>query len=176
MAILSGFQEIDVHNMTKVQALAAIDARLRRANASVYRLKVIHGYHGGTVLRDAVRAHYREHPKVKRIEVGLNPGETDLAEKQILSENEYREAKERYGNKFKAGMGAEAIRKLLEEIEELKKDLNNVNLKACEEKITKLCSVNYGEYNEKILQIKNAFEQFDYRHVKDLLDDLIRVL
>ena len=46
MAISSGFQEIDVHNMTKVQALAAIDARLRRANASVYRLKVVHGYHG----------------------------------------------------------------------------------------------------------------------------------
>ena len=84
MAILSGFQEIDVHNMTKVQAIAAIDARLRRANASVYRLKVIHGYHGGTVLRDAVRAYYRGHPKVKRIEVGLNPGETDLVLRDLF--------------------------------------------------------------------------------------------
>ena len=78
MAILSGFQEIDVHNMTKHQAITAIDAALRRCGASVYRLKVIHGYHGGTVLRDAVRSHYRGHPKVKRIEIGLNPGETDL--------------------------------------------------------------------------------------------------
>ena len=83
MAILSGFQEIDVHNMTRMQALAAIDAVLRRANASVYRLKVIHGYHGGTVLRDAVRARYREHPKVKRIEIGLNPGETDLILREL---------------------------------------------------------------------------------------------
>ena len=83
MAILSGFQEIDVHNLTRMQALAAIDAVLRRANASVYRLKVIHGYHGGTVLRDAVRSRYREHPKVKRIEIGLNPGETDLILREL---------------------------------------------------------------------------------------------
>lgn len=72
------FQEIDVHNMTKAQAITAIDAHLRRAAASVYRIRVIHGYHGGTVLRDAVRAHYKNHPKVMRIELGLNPGETDL--------------------------------------------------------------------------------------------------
>ena len=78
MRFSSGFQEIDIHNMTKVQAISAIDARIRRTNESVYRLRVIHGYHGGTVLRDTIRAHYKEHPKVKRIELGLNPGETDL--------------------------------------------------------------------------------------------------
>ncbi len=83
MAVLGGFQEIDVHNMTRTQALAAIDARLRRCSASVYRLKVIHGYHGGTALREAVRSHYRNHPKVKRIEVGLNPGETDLVLREL---------------------------------------------------------------------------------------------
>jgi len=80
---LGGFLEINVHNMTKTQAIAAIDARLRRADASVYRLRVIHGYHGGTVLRDAVRAHYKNHPKVKRIELGLNPGETDLVLREL---------------------------------------------------------------------------------------------
>ncbi len=78
MAYGSALQEIDVHNMTRQQAITAIDARLRRADASVFRLRVIHGYHGGTVLRDMVRARYKEHPKVKRIELGLNPGETDL--------------------------------------------------------------------------------------------------
>ena len=83
MAIPSGFQEIDVHNMTKLQAISAIDARLRRAGVSVYRLKVIHGYRGGTVLRDAIRSRYREHPKVRRIEVGLNPGETDLVLREL---------------------------------------------------------------------------------------------
>ena len=80
---LSGFIEIDVHSMTKTQAITAIDAKLRRANASVYRIRVIHGYRGGTVLRDAVRTHYRDHPKVKRIEIGLNPGETDLILREL---------------------------------------------------------------------------------------------
>ena len=74
----TGFLEIDVHGMTREQAFTAIDAKLRRANASTYRLCIIHGYHGGTILRDAVRARYRNHPKVRRIELGLNPGETDL--------------------------------------------------------------------------------------------------
>ena len=78
-----GFLEIDVHNMTRTQAITAIDARLRRADASVYRLRVIHGFHGGTVLRDAVRTHYKDHPRVKRIEIGLNQGETDLILREI---------------------------------------------------------------------------------------------
>ena len=78
-----GFLEIDVHNMTRTQALTAIDAKLRRADASVYRLRVIHGYHGGTVLRDAIRSQYKNHPKIRRIEIGLNPGETDLVLREL---------------------------------------------------------------------------------------------
>ena len=81
--MISGFQEIDVHGMTKAQAFIAIDARLKQANGAVYTLRVIHGYHGGTVLRDAIRAHYKNHPKVKRIELGLNPGETDLILREL---------------------------------------------------------------------------------------------
>ena len=46
----------------------------------------------------------------------VEEGFTELNKMQILSENEYREAKELYGSKFKAGMGAEAVRKLLEGI------------------------------------------------------------
>ena len=72
------FQEVDVHGMNRTQAFAAIDAKLRRAGGTVYTLRVIHGYHGDTILRDAIRAHYRSNPKVVRIELGLNPGETDL--------------------------------------------------------------------------------------------------
>ena len=77
------FQELDVHNMTRVQAITALDAALRRAGPGVYRLRVIHGYHGGTVLRDAVRAHAAKHPKVLRVELGLNPGETDLILREL---------------------------------------------------------------------------------------------
>ena len=79
----SAFEEIDVHQMTKEQAIVAIDARLKRAGSGVYRLRVIHGYHGGTVLRDAVRARYRHHSKVLRLEVSLNPGETDLILREL---------------------------------------------------------------------------------------------
>ena len=80
---MRAFEELDVHNMTRAQAITAIDAVLRRTKGEVYRLKVIHGYHGGTALRDAVRAHYRGHPKVLRVELGLNPGETDLVLKEL---------------------------------------------------------------------------------------------
>lgn len=80
---MNAFQKVDVHNMTKVQAVTAVDAALRRADAGVYRIRVIHGYHGGTVLRDAVRARYAKHPKVRRIELGLNQGETDLILREL---------------------------------------------------------------------------------------------
>lgn len=65
--------ELDVHGMT----LVVIDSKLRRS-AGAYRIRVIHGYHGGTSLRDGIRKEYAKHPKVLRIELGLNPGETDL--------------------------------------------------------------------------------------------------
>ena len=54
-----------------------LDAALRRAKG-VYRLRVIHGYHGGTALRDGIRKHYAANKAVLRVELGLNPGETDL--------------------------------------------------------------------------------------------------
>ncbi len=49
--------------------------------------------------------------------VVLKPGDTGLSYKQILSEREYREAYDKYGNNFKVGMGAEAIKELLEDID-----------------------------------------------------------
>ncbi len=58
-----------------------------------------------------------------------DPGKTGLEKNQILSEKEYRDYYEKYGDKFTVGMGAEAIKKLLEEIdlialsEELKAEL-----------------------------------------------------
>jgi len=57
--------------------------------------------------------------------VVTDPGETDLAYKQLLTEQEYRQYKDQYGNGFKAGMGAEAVKELLMQIdlEELAKDL-----------------------------------------------------
>ncbi len=51
----------------------------------------------------------------------LDKGETDLQYKQVLSEAEYQEAYEKYGNTFRVGMGAESIKELLEAID-LEKD------------------------------------------------------
>ncbi len=57
--------------------------------------------------------------------VVTDPGNTDLVYKQALNDKEYREAVETYGDRFKAGMGAEAIKELLKQIDlfELEKQL-----------------------------------------------------
>lgn len=73
-----GIIEIDLHGMTKIQAQACIDAAIRRAGRGVYRIRLIHGYQHGTQLRSMVRARYRRHEKVLRLELGLNQGETEL--------------------------------------------------------------------------------------------------
>ena len=64
----------------------------------------------------------------------LDAGETDLEYKQILSEKECQDAKDKYGaNAFRAGMGAEAVKELLEAIDlekdsvELKTELKDAN-------------------------------------------------
>ena len=51
----------------------------------------------------------------------LDKGNTDLQYKQVLSETEYQDARDKYGNEFRVGMGAEAVMELLKEID-LEKD------------------------------------------------------
>ncbi|MEI7027617.1 DNA-directed RNA polymerase subunit beta' [Paenibacillus sp. y28] len=61
--------------------------------------------------------------------VVTDPGDTPLEKKQLLSEKEYRSYREKYGYAFQAGMGAEAVKKLLadididKEVDTLKEDL-----------------------------------------------------
>lgn len=47
----------------------------------------------------------------------LDAGETDLQYKQVLSEKEYQDARENWGSRFRVGMGAEAIKELLQAID-----------------------------------------------------------
>ncbi len=47
----------------------------------------------------------------------IDPGDTDLRKMELLTEEDYLDAKERYGMSFSAGIGAEAIRSLLEELD-----------------------------------------------------------
>ena len=67
-----GILELDLHGKNTYQAKVALEA------AGTYRIRIIHGYHGGTVLRDMVRREYGAHPRVKRVEGGFDPGITDL--------------------------------------------------------------------------------------------------
>lgn len=75
--------EIDLHGKNQYQAKIAIDAALRRVRPSVMRLRIIHGYHGGTALRDMVREEYASHPKIRRIETRLGDGITDLVLREL---------------------------------------------------------------------------------------------
>jgi DNA-directed RNA polymerase subunit beta' len=57
--------------------------------------------------------------------VVIDPAQTPLSRKQILTEKEYRDSVEKFGHTFRAGMGAEAVKELLMEIdmEKLSKEL-----------------------------------------------------
>ncbi|WP_408956606.1 DNA-directed RNA polymerase subunit beta' [Natroniella sp. ANB-PHB2] len=63
----------------------------------------------------------------------IESGDTPLSDKQLLTENEYREAKMKYGKEFKAGMGAGAIKEILKnmdlekEVDELAKETKEVS-------------------------------------------------
>ncbi|MDD5706957.1 MAG: DNA-directed RNA polymerase subunit beta', partial [Kiritimatiellae bacterium] len=72
-----------------------------------------------------------------------DPGDTPLAYLQLLGENEYHEAVEKYGENFQSMMGAEAIRKCLAAIDldklmaELEEEIENTRSKQTRKKITK---------------------------------------
>lgn len=61
--------------------------------------------------------------------VVIEAGDTSLEKKQLLTEREYREKREQYGQRFKAAMGAEAVKQLLDQVDleaevaELKEEL-----------------------------------------------------
>lgn len=82
-ALNFGIIELDLHGMTKSQAKISIDSKLNKANNSIYRIRIIHGYHNGTNLKEMVQKSYHNHPKVLRMEMGLNPGITDLVLREL---------------------------------------------------------------------------------------------
>ena len=75
--------------------------------------------------------------------VVIDPGDTPLKEKQLLTEEEYREAVDNYGESFRADMGAEAIRELLKRLdlaevsEELRAELRETKAKQRTKEIIK---------------------------------------
>ena len=79
----AGIVELDLHGKNTYQARVAVDAALRRATAGTYRIRCIHGHHGGTALRDMIRREYAGHPRVLRLETGVGAGVTDLVMREF---------------------------------------------------------------------------------------------
>ena len=81
-----------------------------------------------------------------------DPGDTPLMQNQILTEKEYRDMREKYEDDFKAGMGAEAIKELLERIDcdKLSQELRAELKEASGQKKAKLV---------KRLEVVEAFRQ-----------------
>ena len=72
--------EIDVHGLNVEQAISRIEEKIQKANASTYRIRVIHGFNRGNNIQRGI---YREighglNPKVVRIVGGDNPGITEI--------------------------------------------------------------------------------------------------
>lgn len=79
----TGIIELDIHGMNQYQAETLIDNRLRQVcpkgkTPTAYQIRIIHGYHGGTSLRDMIWRNYKNYDEVIRIQMGSNPGETLL--------------------------------------------------------------------------------------------------
>jgi DNA-nicking Smr family endonuclease len=81
----AGIIEIDLHGMNCYQAKTCIDSKLRKINGSVYKIRLIHGYHGGSDLKNMIWDEYSNgrHPKVIKVKPGSNPGITELVMKEL---------------------------------------------------------------------------------------------
>ncbi len=80
----------------------------------------------------------------------LDPGDTELKYKQVLSEKEYQDARATHGNKFRVGMGAEAVKELLMDID---LDGDSVELKEALKEST-------GQKRAKIIKRLEVVEAF----------------
>jgi DNA-directed RNA polymerase subunit beta' len=82
--------------------------------------------------------------------VVIDAGDTTLGKREVLSEQKYREARDKFGQKFKAGMGAEAIRELLRDL----------NLKKIQEDLRSEFKVASGQKKLKAIKRLEVVEAF----------------
>lgn len=69
--------QLDIHGETADSALRQLTGWLSRAPSNIREVRVVHGCHNGTVLRDLVRGRLK-HPRIESKLISLNPGETRL--------------------------------------------------------------------------------------------------
>ncbi len=82
--------------------------------------------------------------------VVIDPGSTPLQKREVLTEQKYREYREKYGTQFKAGMGAEAIRELLRDL----------NLRRLQEELRKEFRETTGQKRLKAIKRLEVVEAF----------------
>ncbi len=80
----------------------------------------------------------------------IDQGNTSLTKREILTEQKYREARDKWGNGFKAGMGAEAIRELLRDL----------NLRKLQEELRKEFKETTGQKRVKAIKRLEVVEAF----------------
>jgi DNA-directed RNA polymerase subunit beta' len=80
----------------------------------------------------------------------IDQGSTTLTRREVLTEQKYRESREKWGNGFKAGMGAEAIRELLRDL----------NLRKLQEELRKEFKETTGQKRVKAIKRLEVVEAF----------------
>ena len=80
----------------------------------------------------------------------IDQGSTTLTKREVLTEQKYRESREKWGNGFKAGMGAEAIRELLRDL----------NLRKLQEELRKEFKETTGQKRVKAIKRLEVVEAF----------------
>ncbi len=85
MNLTSGIIEVDLHGLRAEEAVKRAKSEVNKASGSVYIIRLIHGYHGGTRIREAIEDEfsYGREEKVKKIRQGSNPGITELVLREI---------------------------------------------------------------------------------------------
>ena len=77
--------ELDLHGLRVEDAIRKVRSEVSKAPASVYTIRVIHGYHGGTGIKSAIMDEfsYGRCDKVKKVRPGNNPGITELVLREL---------------------------------------------------------------------------------------------
>lgn len=79
-----GVITVDLHGKNIHQARITVDTLLHRAGIGTYRLRLIHGCHTGTALRDFLGETYTCHPRVKRLLRSPDGGTTELVLREYV--------------------------------------------------------------------------------------------
>ena len=69
--------EADIHGMRVLEAKRELETLIGRADKSIREIVVIHGYHGGSALKNMVRSELR-HPRIQQKILSLHQGETTV--------------------------------------------------------------------------------------------------